>query len=183
MPVYAPSCKRNDHIVSTKFRTTICRRRTRGLSSGLRAATKFLLLPCLSSRRMFRNLREGTRFAGAYGISEREKRKLGRDSERHYRVGEGIIETKFGSFEGSQAVPASPSGRGEACIRDLFNFLFKRCLSGCCCLPWQPYWTHRYNPYLTGNILRLRYRTQPVNADCGNSRCLLRRERESWGEG
>jgi hypothetical protein len=27
-------------------------------------------------------------------------------------------------FEGSQAVPASPSGRGEACFQDLFNFDF-----------------------------------------------------------
>jgi hypothetical protein len=36
-----------------------------------------------------------------------------------------VIETEFGSLEGSQAVPASPSGKGEACIRDLFNFDFK----------------------------------------------------------
>jgi hypothetical protein len=28
-------------------------------------------------------------------------------------------------LEGSQAVPASPSGKGEACIGDLFNFEFK----------------------------------------------------------
>jgi hypothetical protein len=28
-------------------------------------------------------------------------------------------------LEGSQAVPASPSGKGEACIRDFFNFDFK----------------------------------------------------------
>jgi hypothetical protein len=28
-------------------------------------------------------------------------------------------------LEGSQAVPASPSGKGEAYIRDLFNFDFK----------------------------------------------------------
>jgi hypothetical protein len=31
-------------------------------------------------------------------------------------------------FEGSQAVPASPSGRDEACIRDLFNFYFLKML-------------------------------------------------------
>jgi hypothetical protein len=29
------------------------------------------------------------------------------------------------------------------------------------------------SPYLTGNISRLRYRAQPVNAAWGNSRCLL----------
>jgi hypothetical protein len=28
-------------------------------------------------------------------------------------------------LEGSQAVPASPSGKGEACIGDFFNFDFK----------------------------------------------------------
>jgi hypothetical protein len=28
-------------------------------------------------------------------------------------------------LEGSQAVPASTSGKGEACIGDLFNFDFK----------------------------------------------------------
>jgi hypothetical protein len=28
-------------------------------------------------------------------------------------------------------VPASPSGKGEACIGDLFNFDFKKCWSGC----------------------------------------------------
>jgi hypothetical protein len=39
--------------------------------------------------------------------------------------GEGVVETEFGSFEGSQAVPASPSDKGEACIGDLFNFDFK----------------------------------------------------------
>jgi hypothetical protein len=42
----------------------------------------------------------------------------------------GVIETEFGSFEGSQAVPASPSGKREAYIRDLFNFDFERCWSG-----------------------------------------------------
>jgi hypothetical protein len=36
----------------------------------------------------------------------------------------GVIETEFGRLEGSKAVPASPSGKGEACIRDLFNFDF-----------------------------------------------------------
>jgi hypothetical protein len=29
-------------------------------------------------------------------------------------------------LEGSQAVPTSPSGKGEACIGDLFNFFDKR---------------------------------------------------------
>jgi hypothetical protein len=28
-------------------------------------------------------------------------------------------------LEGSQAVPASPSGKGEACIVDFFHFNFK----------------------------------------------------------
>jgi hypothetical protein len=37
----------------------------------------------------------------------------------------GVIQTEFGSSEGSQAVPAIPSGKGEACIRDLFNYDFK----------------------------------------------------------
>jgi hypothetical protein len=37
----------------------------------------------------------------------------------------GVIETKFCDFEGSQAEPSSPFDRGEACIRDLFNFDFK----------------------------------------------------------
>jgi hypothetical protein len=42
---------------------------------------------------------------------ESEKKKLGWGScERHYRVGGVVIETKFGSFEGSLAVPASSSG-------------------------------------------------------------------------
>jgi hypothetical protein len=31
-------------------------------------------------------------------------------------------------LEGSQAVPASPSGKGEASIRDVFNFDFKNVL-------------------------------------------------------
>jgi hypothetical protein len=39
--------------------------------------------------------------------------------------GGGVIETECGSLEGSRAVPASPSGKGEACIGDLFNFDFK----------------------------------------------------------
>jgi hypothetical protein len=37
----------------------------------------------------------------------------------------GVTETKFGSLEGSQAVPAGPSGKG------FVQFLFKRCWSGC----------------------------------------------------
>jgi hypothetical protein len=36
----------------------------------------------------------------------------------------GIFETEFGSLESSQAVLASPSGKDEACIRDLLNFDF-----------------------------------------------------------
>jgi hypothetical protein len=32
---------------------------------------------------------------------------------------------KIFGFEGSQAVPASPSGMGEACGRDSFNFNFE----------------------------------------------------------
>jgi hypothetical protein len=43
-------------------------------------------------------------------LREREKRKL-RGVVRHYRVGGGTIETEFGCLEGSQAVPASPSGK------------------------------------------------------------------------
>jgi hypothetical protein len=43
-------------------------------------------------------------------------------------LGGGVSERQFEinicGFEGSQAVSASPSGRGEACIRDLFNFHF-----------------------------------------------------------
>jgi hypothetical protein len=47
---------------------------------------------------------------------EREKRKFGG----------GSLKQNFCCFEGSQAVPASPSGRGEACMRDFFNFNFKK---------------------------------------------------------
>jgi hypothetical protein len=42
----------------------------------------------------------------------------------------------------------------------------------------EPYGTHRYSPYLTGNTLHLRYRAQPVNAVWGNSRCLLENHME-----
>jgi hypothetical protein len=52
-------------------------------------------------------------------------KKVGGGSERHYRFKGGVIETLFGSLEGSQAVPASLSGTGEACIGDFFNFYFK----------------------------------------------------------
>jgi hypothetical protein len=31
----------------------------------------------------------------------------------------------------------------------------------------------KLSPYLTGNILRLCYKAQPVNAAWGNRRCLL----------
>jgi hypothetical protein len=44
--------------------------------------------------------------------------------ERRERWGGGDNRNKIGGFEGSQAVPASPSGRGEACMRDLFSFNF-----------------------------------------------------------
>jgi hypothetical protein len=45
----------------------------------------------------------------------------------------GSNPNRIWQFEGSRAVPASHSGRGEACIRDLFNFDFflERCWSGC----------------------------------------------------
>jgi hypothetical protein len=56
---------------------------------------------------------------------ERERESWEGGSERHYRVGGEVIETKFDSFEGSQAVPSSPCVRGEACIGDFFNFDFK----------------------------------------------------------
>jgi hypothetical protein len=32
---------------------------------------------------------------------------------------------------------------------------------------------YKFSSYLTGNILRLLYKAQPVNAVWGNSRCLL----------
>jgi hypothetical protein len=51
---------------------------------------------------------------------ERERKRERRESWR----GRGVIETEFSSLEGSQAVSASPSGKGKACIRDLFNFYF-----------------------------------------------------------
>jgi hypothetical protein len=47
-----------------------------------------------------------------YSERERERRKLGGGSERHYRLEGGVTETSFSSLEGSQAVPASPSGKG-----------------------------------------------------------------------
>jgi hypothetical protein len=56
------------------------------------------------------------------------------ERKREKKVGEGLVwdttvleggtRNRIWQFEGSQAVPASPSGRGEACIRDLFNFDF-----------------------------------------------------------
>jgi hypothetical protein len=57
---------------------------------------------------------------------EREVKVGGGDSERDYRcvcVGGGN-RNKICGFEGSQAVPTSPSGTGEACMRDLFNYNF-----------------------------------------------------------
>jgi hypothetical protein len=53
---------------------------------------------------------------------EREKRKLGVGVVRDTRVLGG--RNKIGGYEGSQAVPISHSGRGEACMRDLFIFNF-----------------------------------------------------------
>jgi hypothetical protein len=46
--------------------------------------------------------------------------------QRTRRVGWGCggNRNKIGRFEGSETVLASPSGRGEACMRDLFNFNF-----------------------------------------------------------
>jgi hypothetical protein len=51
-----------------------------------------------------------------------------REREKRENWGEGVVvrnskmmrvkETIFFGFEGSQAVPASPSGKGEACVRD-----------------------------------------------------------------
>jgi hypothetical protein len=55
---------------------------------------------------------------------EREEERWGGGSERHYRFGGGCNRNIIWQFESSQAVPASPCGRGEACILDLFNFEF-----------------------------------------------------------
>jgi hypothetical protein len=58
-------------------------------------------------------------------MKERERREIwggGEVRDTTMLGGGGFIE-KNCCFEGSQAVPASP-GRGEACMRDLFNFLF-----------------------------------------------------------
>jgi hypothetical protein len=41
------------------------------------------------------------------------------ERQREEKVGEGGP-NKICGFEGSQAGPASPSGRGETCMRDLF---------------------------------------------------------------
>jgi hypothetical protein len=69
--------------------------------------------------------RERERETRKFGGREREKRKLG-GVLRETTVLEGVvIETYFGSLEGSQVVPTSPSGKGEACIGDFFNFDFK----------------------------------------------------------
>jgi hypothetical protein len=53
---------------------------------------------------------------------EKEKKKVGGGVRDTTVLEGGVIETYFGSLEGSQAVPASPSGKGEACIGDFFNF-------------------------------------------------------------
>jgi hypothetical protein len=78
------------------------------------------------------NLRSPIRTKTAYILNfiflncfEREREdKVGGDGERHYSVGGGNL-NKIGGFEGSQAVPASRSRRGEVCMRKLFNFNFK----------------------------------------------------------
>jgi hypothetical protein len=45
------------------------------------------------------------------------------DSEWHYNCGgEG---NNICGYDGSQAVPASPSGKGEACMRDFSILIFK----------------------------------------------------------
>jgi hypothetical protein len=48
---------------------------------------------------------------------EREERKLSGGRVRHYNGGGGQGNNIFES-EGSQAVPASPFGRSEACVQD-----------------------------------------------------------------
>jgi hypothetical protein len=50
-------------------------------------------------------------------IPVRKERKLG---------GRGGQRNNICGFRGSQAVIASPSGRGEACVRDKFNFNFNK---------------------------------------------------------
>jgi hypothetical protein len=58
--------------------------------------------------------------------SEREsKEKVGGGVVIYTTVLEGGKPKKICGVEGSQAVPASPSGRGEACMRDFFNVNFK----------------------------------------------------------
>jgi hypothetical protein len=52
---------------------------------------------------------------------ERRDQKVGWGVVRDTTVLEGGSRNKIGGFEGSQAVPASPSGRGEPCMRDLFT--------------------------------------------------------------
>jgi hypothetical protein len=54
----------------------------------------------------------------------REREKVGGGEVRDTRVLEGGNRNKIYGFEGSQAVPASPFGRCEACARDSFNFNF-----------------------------------------------------------
>jgi hypothetical protein len=44
-------------------------------------------------------------------------------------------------------------------------------LENSCCLLYEPYATHRYNPYFRGNTSRFSFRVQPINVVWGNSRC------------
>jgi hypothetical protein len=56
-----------------------------------------------------------------YWARERERKRkwVGGGSERHYNSGGG--EKHYFLFEGSQALPASPSDRGEAWVQGKFN--------------------------------------------------------------
>jgi hypothetical protein len=59
------------------------------------------------------------------GEREREQKVGGVVVVRDSTVLEGGNRNRIWQFEGSQAVPASPSGRGEACIRFVqFRFFF-----------------------------------------------------------
>jgi hypothetical protein len=56
-------------------------------------------------------------FTGATGEKQRKKKLGGGGIVRDTTMVEGQGNNIFG-FEGSQAVPASPSGKGETCIQD-----------------------------------------------------------------
>jgi hypothetical protein len=70
-------------------------------------------------------------------------------------------------LEGSQAVAASPSGKGEACIGDFFNFDFKDV--GAAVVVFKS----PLNP--TGNILGLR--SQPV---CDDGKLIYIKKSKSY---